>query len=802
MGALARFGPLWWLSGLRWLAGRTTVSDATCEEIRRATADGPCVFVLPEASLLDWLSLRAALAARGLAGPGWAPGAWDRWVGPVSEWFEARGPSDTVEASDRALRVHRAICLFADDGRWWWREDSFRRVIEHLAGHPDVRVVPVTVHWDRSPDVDGPLQSFFLGKKGVPGLMRRLWLTLAGQRPFLQVGRPIVLREVVERIGPERLAGVLRRMVARSLHVETRTVRGPVLLPWNKLRRIVLDSPPMKQFAREEAARTGLSTAKVERRMQQEYRRVAAHFSWATIEALHVVLRPLWTTVFRGVVAPPEDVERIRAAMRDGTAVLVPSHKSHFDYVLLSWFLYDAGMIVPHVAAGMNLAIWPLDKILRGAGGFFLRRSFKGEPLAARVFERYLRELVLREYPVEFFPEGGRTRSGKLLPPKLGLVGMVLDAAEFRAHGREVTFLPIAFMYEQVAEEQAMTRELGGEQKKAESLGDLIRARAVFHRRYGRVFLRVGAPIPCGPLVDADGDRPALSGRPDPERRALVRAVGERIVHRIGQVTVALPSGVVSLAALAMPRRGVRHGELVDRTARLLAFLRAEGCPISPAFDRFEEAVAQVLDRFVRDGHLEPLGTPDDRVWQVIPERRLALDFAKNQLLHWFAPAGLAACVLRTLPDGPADPAAVAGPFERLRALWRREFVWDPDAPPDSFAARGLHQLRRHGALDAEGRVVDPVRIGEIYGLFRSLLEGYLAALSAGAYLPDERLAASIRADHGARLAAPWLSRPESLSLVTLQNAVSTLTEDGALASSGLLPPAAAHRALLQPMTG
>jgi glycerol-3-phosphate O-acyltransferase len=797
-----RWGPLWWLSGLAWLAGRTRISDAFAEELRLAAARGPVVFVLQEASLLDWLSLRAALATRSLPTPGWAPGTFDRWLAPVGRWFSSseRGPSTT--RAERALQQDGAVCLFAEDGRLWWREDSFRLVIEHVATKPDLQVVPVTVVWDRSPDVAAPLRAFFLAKWGVPGFFRRAWLTLFGQRPFVQIGRPIALGEVATRVGADRLVGVLRRMVARSLLVETRTVRGPVLLPFGKLRRIVLDAPPMKQFARQEAARTGVSVERVEHRMTQEYGRIASNFSWTAIQALHLVLRPLWTRVFRGVQAEPADVERIRAAMRGGTAVLVPSHKSHFDYVLLSWFLYDAGMIVPHVAAGMNLAIWPLSIVLRGAGGFFLRRSFKGEPVFARVFERYLRELVLREYPIEFFPEGGRSRSGKLLPPRLGLVGMVMDAAEFRAHGREVTFLPISVMYEQVAEEHAMARELGGEKKRAESMTDVLRARSVFGRRYGRVFLRVGEPIACGPLVDATADLPVFSERPEAARRDLVRRVGERIIHRVGSVTVALPSGLVALALLALPRRGVRHTELVARVERMQAFLAAEGCPLSPAFVHFDEAVAQVLDRFVRTGWVEPLGETDGRVWQVLPEKRLLVDFAKNQLLHWFAPAGLAACALRGQPDGPVDPAALGTAFEALRAVWRREFVWDPDVPASSHLSRGLDQLRRHGAIDAHGQVVDEQRIGEIYGLFRSLLEGYLVVVSAGAYLPDDHLADSIAADHAGRVAAPWLSRPESLSLVTLQNAVATAIEDSALsATQGLLPKAATLRALLLPMT-
>jgi len=237
--------------------------------------------------------------------------------------------------------------------------------------------------------------------------------------------------------------------------------------------------------------------------MERDFDKIAANFRWWIIEVLNFVLKPLWTRIYSGVDVRPEDLERIRTAMRQGAAVLVPSHKSHFDYLLLSWVFYQHDLIVPHVVAGMNLAIWPVSLVLRGAGGFFVKRSFSGDRVFPAVFSRYLRELIRQDYPVEFFIEGGRTRSGKLMPPKLGVLGMVFEASELRRHEQKVSLLPIAFAYEQVAEEQAYARELGGEEKKAESVGQLVKARSVLSRRFGQVYLRVGEPIDVGPRVDA-----------------------------------------------------------------------------------------------------------------------------------------------------------------------------------------------------------------------------------------------------------------------------------------------------------
>src|SRR5690606_22166891 len=125
---------------------------------------------------------------------------------------------------------------------------------------------------------------------------------------------------------------------------------------------------------------------------------------------------------------------------------------------------------------------------LRGAGAFFIRRSFKDDRIHPRVFGRYLRELLLHGYTVEFFIEGGRTRSGKLLPPKLGVLDMILEAAETAPVGHEITLLPVAIAYEQVAEERSYQEEMGGKAKKEESVGQLLQARSVLRRRFGRVF--------------------------------------------------------------------------------------------------------------------------------------------------------------------------------------------------------------------------------------------------------------------------------------------------------------------------
>ncbi|MEZ4235098.1 MAG: 1-acyl-sn-glycerol-3-phosphate acyltransferase [Myxococcota bacterium] len=799
-----RFGPLFHLLGLGHALGRTRLEDPGAETIREAARQGPVVYVLPRVSALDHLALNAALASRGLPLSSWAPrlrtALWhplpDAWQGfryRAGEVLAGRFAPDPVDSGwlVRALATGHAVTWFVDDRTRLLRREPmpFDPLVGAAELDPPVRVVPLMVVWDRSPEPYDPLRRFFLSKRGVPGLLRRLWAAVRSADAFVQVGRPLELRELRDRVGAERLPGVLRRVLARALRDERRLATGPRLMPHRTMKRLVLHNPPMRELARREAELTGTRVERIERRLSSDYDRMAANFSWTMIQLLHLVLRPLWTRVFSGVDVRPEDVERIRAGLRDGAVVLVPSHKSHFDYVLMSWVMYEHDLIVPHVVAGMNLAVWPLGTILRGAGGFFLKRTFAGDRLFPAVFARYLRELLLQDYPVEFFIEGGRTRSGRLMRPRFGVLGMVLDAAALRAHGREVTLLPVNLAYEQVAEETAYARELGGEAKRPESFWELLRARRVLSRRFGRVYLRVAEPIPCGPVVDAREGAPPWDERPEAERRSEVEALGYRVIGAVGEQAVLLPTSLVAVALLALPQRAVRHAELQERILRFDARFRELGVLRAASLERFDQAVAQALDRFVRDGRLEALTHEGERLWGIVPEERITLDYYKNQVVHFLAPAGLVACALRgALQASGADgvpEAELEAAYARLAALLRRDVVLDPAVPASARVAEGLALLERAGAVNraaAHVTLADSDRAGELYGLFRPLLEGYLAVLDATAAPGTrDRWVAAVQEQVPALVDAGRLTRPEAASLVTLQNAVATLRDEGAL---------------------
>ena len=809
-GMLRRFGWFYWLIGLGWATGRVRMEDHAVDHVRGAAAEGPIVYVMIQSSTLDLLALNTVLNRRRLPLAVWANGVFTTVWQPVAAFWRDMGR--------RAIARYTSGPAPEPVGSGWLADriaggDTVaiflghrRSLRERFGGAPmgdpiesilaaqersqrPVQLLPVMVVWNRSPETPhNELRGWLLGSRERPSLtsrLRNLYFP-PGQGPFVQIGKPLDLQEFVRRANPETRKTTLRVLLRRFLRRESNVVRGPHLLARDDIKQIVLDNPPMREFAQQEATASNRSVEAVRADMVKEFNAIAANFKWGIIRFLSISMKPIWNGVFSGYDIREEDLERIRTAMRDGSAVIVPCHKSHFDYLLLSWIFYYNDVVVPHVVAGLNLAIWPISVVLRGCGGFFIKRSFAGENVHAAVFSRYLRELLRQGYTVEFFIEGGRTRTGRMLPARPGVLGMVLDAAARGTESHEITLLPMSITYEQVAEAASYEKEMGGADKRKESVGQLLKASSVFSRRFGRVYVRVGEPIKASTVVRGETQWLEADAA---ARAAITSKVGDRIVQRIGSVAVVLPTSLVALALLAHHRQGILHGDLTARTERFRAFLVRNGALESELLDRHDQAITQALDRFVRLGFVRMHEQADRRIWGVVPDSRLNLDFHKNQVLHLFTEAMYAAAAFRPLGDRQVKPEELLPTTTFLERLLRRELPVDPDLSPEGRLERGLAALVAHGALAEDGgayKVTDPARIGEIHGLLRSIPEAYLLVLRSSdrlkeASLDRDSFVKALLADREALLTSGAISRPEALAAPTLKHAISTMCEEGAL---------------------
>jgi len=578
----------------------------------------------------------------------------------------------------------------------------------------DVTIVPVHVFWGRAPrNQDSIVKALLAEGWAIPGTLRQLARVLIhGRQTMLEFGEPMSLREMLEGADDDALA--LRR-AARLLRAAFRRVRerviGPDLSHRHVLINAVIAGEPVQRAIDEAGQAKGQTRERAEQTARRAAWEIASNYSYPFIRAYDLLLQLLWNRLYDGISA--NRLDELRDIASDATVVYVPCHRSHIDYLLLSFLIYYQGLPPPHVAAGANLNLPVVGGLLRRGGAFFLRRSFRGDALYAAVFAEYLHAMITRGFPVEYFVEGGRSRTGRTLAPKAGLLAMTVDSW-LRAPQRPLVFVPVYIGYERVLEGDTYVAELSGRPKRKESLLGLLRSVRVLREHFGRVHVNVGEPIPLGPFLGAHGALPGAApttpaGAPDPsasrraaastkadlDRRAAVDALALEIVTRINDAVVVNPVNLVSVAMLGSPRHAMDAAQLV-RQLDLLRELLARA-PYSARLVITPLSGTEIVEQAERTGVLWRIPHPLGDVLQVHGAQVALLAYFRNNVLHaWALPALLAALLSQHPGVAREQLLSVA---HRVFPLLRAELFlsWDAaalgtkvDACLDAFESLGL----------------------------------------------------------------------------------------------------------------
>ncbi len=421
----------------------------------------------------------------------------------------------------------------------------------------DVQLLPVVILWGRSPGKqESIIKALFSETWRPPGAWRQLLaIGLHGRQVLVRYNPPISLRDLVQGGLDEEQA---RRKLSRVLGVHFRRQRemaiGPDLSHRNTQVDAVLAGERVRAAIASEAATHALSPEQARARAASFVREIASDYSHGAIRALELFLSWLWKRLYDGIethnfaaltrIAPGQEI------------IYVPCHRSHIDYLLLSYLIRRNGLTPPHIAAGANLNLPIIGSLLRRCGAFFLRRSFKGEPLYAAVFDEYLHLMLARGFPLEYFIEGGRSRSGRMLMPRAGILGMSVHSF-IREHSRPLLFVPVYVGYEKLLEGHSYVRELAGKAKQRESLWGLLKTIRTIKRVFGKVHVSLGEPLILANFLDAQhaGWRDQAGDRPSPWSRAASRHAAVELARRINAAAVLNPVNLIALTLLATPRR-------------------------------------------------------------------------------------------------------------------------------------------------------------------------------------------------------------------------------------------------------
>ena len=602
----------------------------------------------------------------------------------------------------------------------------------------DVQLVPVVILWGRRPDKqDSILKALFSETWRQPGPLRRLLtILLHGRNVLVRFNAPISLRALSrEGLDPAQAQRKLSRVLRVHFRRQREMAIGPDLSHRNTQIETVLTSASVCQAIAAEADSRSISVEQAEIRARRFALEIASDYTYGAVRALGLFLSWMWTRLYDGIEIYNLDV-LTRIAPGQGI-VYVPAHRSHVDYLLLSYLLHKNGFMAPHIAAGANLNMPLVGPLLRRCGAFFLRRTFKGEPLYAAVFHEYLHLMMVRGFPLEYFIEGGRSRNGRTLTPKAGILGMTVRSF-IREHERPLVFVPVYLGYEKLIEGRTYLRELSGKPKQKESLWVVLKSARHLKRVFGKVHVNFGEPLVLADFLEQH--RPgwaqqSLSNPADWSREATFGAASE-LARRLNSAAVVNPVTLVALTLLSTPRHAADEQVLYRQLEHCQALL-AE-VPYAPETVPCPLDARQIVAYVERLGFAERLAHPLGDLIRVKEGEAPLLAYFRNNILHIFALPALIACLLhhnRHLSVQRVSEA-VAGIYSLMRTeLFLR---WTPEELPavtqatiDLFVRRGLLLRDAPGQLSApEPDSPEHGELRQLGEILRPILERHFLALA------------------------------------------------------------------------
>ncbi|WP_144392936.1 glycerol-3-phosphate 1-O-acyltransferase PlsB [Pleionea sediminis] len=517
---------------------------------------------------------------------------------------------------------------------------------EHNQDHP--QILPVSIYWGRNPGREKSLLRLLLtDTESATPLRKLLILLFQGRNSFMRFGKPLKLNLLDQHSNLEHKARKITRTLRVYFHRQWIAAMGPLVANRKQVITSLLANDTVIESIKREQKKKNISYEKARKNALKYADEIAANYSYKTIRFMSSILSWVWNKMYGGIKV--FNAERVRELANDHEIVYVPCHRSHIDYLLLSYVLYYEGLMTPHIAAGINLNFWPIGGILRRAGAFFIRRSFSGNRLYTAVFNAYFHHLMDKGIPVEFFPEGGRSRTGRLLQPKTGMMGMMVQNF-MKGCRKPIMIVPVYIGYERMMEGKSYIKEMQGGKKKKESMGQLLKVRNQLKQRYGKVYVNFAEPINLEQWLDSNVDDWKASN-PDERPTWLsekVLALGEQCMTHINQSAIVNSVNLTSLVLLSTQRRTLGKRELINQIEWYISLLKST--PNCGDMYISNDNAASVVEEAKSLGAVQEFNNPLGNLCQISEQAAVLLTYYRNNIMHLIAiPALIASCFRQRL---------------------------------------------------------------------------------------------------------------------------------------------------------
>jgi len=614
-----------WINILRWpvrlLVRSKLVPRNPCNELG-IDPEKPIIYVLKTESATDLIALERICVSLNLPVP-----TKKVVIGQssVPQYFSVQGQ---IPLFGKGVGAEKSIEQFSELVHLLRDEHQY-----------DIQLVPVALFWGRKPGKeDSTVKSAVLEDDQASWLRKFMMVLFLGRDNFVRFSQPISMSQMLEGRGSdERIAHKLSRLARFHFYRQAQTMMGPKLVYRKSLDKRIMKSESLIPVMTEYGAQKGLTTEQVQQEVSKIVDEIAADYSERLLRIGDRFLTWLWNKLYKGINI--SNAERVRQLSQDGEEIVfVPCHRSHMDYLLLSYVIYRQGMAPPHIAAGINLSFWPAGPIFRRGGAFFMRRTFKGNKLYAAVFREYLHQLFNNGYSVKYFTEGGRSRTGRLLNPKTGMVAMTVQGV-LRGLERPVTLVPVYLGYDHVMEVGTYHSELKGKSKEKESFGQVLKTIRKL-RNFGRAYVNFGQPISLNKYLDEHVEDWQSSINPIELQKPAwltptVNNIANNVMTNINNCAAVTSITLTALVLLGVERHAITRDNLILQLDLYLTLLR--NTQYADDITVPSESGEQLLEQAIE---LDKFNVVKDELGDVINlsiSGAVTMTYYRNNILHLFA---------------------------------------------------------------------------------------------------------------------------------------------------------------------
>src|SRR4030043_127916 len=754
---------------------RISIADEYVEDIKKLSTQGLVVYAIKQRSKLNSLIVYEVTGRKGLSQPVYCHGMNMSFWQPLPEmmkylwasflrrfgrklkaWLGKLSYLERIIAGKNSIVIHLGESEFIESRS---AESGIASLInvQKTVDFP-IYIVPVLVSYGRrrEKEDESPINILF-GQTARPGSLRRLFTFMRySSKAFVIPAESVNLSDYLSKSNnrpQEAIVHELRGELIDRIDREKTTVVGPVLKSRAELIEMVLSDIKLKQFIDDYAVKEKTTVAAVEKEARRYLEEIAADYNETFIQLWLKGLSWLWNNIYDGLMIDQEGLVKLRNISKKMPFVIIPCHRSHIDYLLFSYVLYVNNIQLPFIAAGNNLSFFPMGYIFRRSTAFFLRRGFRGNEVYAEVLAKYIAILLQEGLPLEFFIEGGRSRTGKMVMPKYGLLSMIIQAYQEKAC-EDLAAIPVYIGYDRVIEENASLKELGGAPKSSDNTAEIIKTSRILRKRFGRVYINIGEPIIMKDYLEAQEKQ--IEQMTLDERQSLYRRIGYEIVLEINKVSVVTPLSLVAAVILSHERRGISHDELMDVLIEFYEYLTMKKVRFTATFAHREKAIAEALNIFTQSDILTKIEAEEDEaeemqevVYSLDDEKRLYLEYYKNNILHFFVPLSFVATSMVKSNEDVIPLSRILADYKYLKRLLWNEFIFDEEKDDIDEVNSVLEYLFNRKMIKPEEREDEVwievkgrgrIKLKSFVGLIHNYLESYWIVVRSCSYLKKSPL--------------------------------------------------------------